>query len=87
MTPEQLKEMVMQQFRSMGLLRCLDLEDSEFTELPTFFEVAHLSLDLTVNDPSVVCAAKSIAEQIKADLLMQQGVELEILVRTKALVS
>jgi hypothetical protein len=87
MTPSMLREVVVEQFRYMGLLQCLDLEESEFRELPTFFEVSHLSMDLAVNDPEAIPVVQSVADQLKTDLLVERGVELEVLVRGKALVN
>jgi hypothetical protein len=71
----------------MGLLPCLDLDDSEFRELPTFFEVSHLSVDLTVTDTAVLPTVQSVADQLRIDLLVERGIELEVLVRTKACVN
>jgi hypothetical protein len=87
MTVAMLKEVVVEQFRSVGLLQCLDLGESEFRELPTFFEVSHLSMDLAVCDPEAIPVVQSIADQMKTDLFVERGVELEVLVRAKALVN
>jgi hypothetical protein len=87
MTPSMLKEVVVEQFKSMGLLQCLDLGESEFRELPTFFQISHLSMDLAVYDPEAIPVVQSIADQLKTDLLVERSVELEVLVRGKALVN
>lgn len=87
MTPSMLREVVVEKFKSMGLLQCLDLGESEFRELPTFFEVSHLSMDLAVSDPEAIPVVQSVADQLKTDLFVERGVELEVLVRGKALVN
>ncbi len=87
MTPATLKEIVEQQFKAMGLLQCLDFGDSEFRELPAFFEVSHLSMDLTVTDAAVISVVQSVADQLKTDLFNQRGIELDVLVRSKAMVN
>lgn len=68
----------------MGLLSCLDLEDSEFRELPTFFEVSHLAMDLTVTDSAILASAQSIADALRTELSTERGVELEVLVRARS---
>ncbi len=83
MTPEQLKAIVVKQFEATGLLGCLDLEHSEFRELPRFFETSHLSMDLTISDASLASVACCLASQVKSDLSVSQGVEVEVSIRTK----
>lgn len=87
MTPTMLKVVITEKFKAMGLLPCLDLDDSEFRELPTFFEVSHLSVDLTVTDTAVLPTVQSVADQLRIDLLVERGIELEVLVRTKACIN
>ncbi len=84
MTPEQLKAIVVERFEAAGLLGCLDLEHSAFRELPRFFETSHLSMDLTMADASLASVACSLAGQVKSDLFLSQGVEVEVSIRTKA---
>jgi hypothetical protein len=83
MTPEQLKAIVVEQFDAAGLLGSLDLEDSEFRELPRFFETSHLSIDLTIADVSLAPVAGSLANQVKSDLFVSQGVEVDVSIRAK----
>jgi hypothetical protein len=64
----------------------LDLEDSKFSELPAFFEVSHLALDLTIDDPALIPVASSLTNQLKSDLYLEQGVELDVVVRAKTFV-
>jgi len=86
MTTGQLKDLVVQQFKTVGLLHCLDIDDSKFEELPTFFEVSHLAAELSVTDASLVPVAASLADQLKADLAASHGIELEVVIRSKVLV-
>jgi hypothetical protein len=87
MTPEQLKAIVVEQFEAAGLLGCLDLEQSEFRELPRFFETSHLSMDLMIADASLAAVAWSLAGEVKSELSMSRGVEVDLLIRTKTNVS
>ena len=86
MTPEQLKALVLARFHAVGLLDVIDLQDSTFGELPRFFEVSHLSMDLTVTDPCFAPAVRSLVDQIKSDLFVSRGVELDAGTRCTALV-
>lgn len=85
MTPEQLKVVFAKRFQAAGLLHGLDLEESKFSERPRFFEVSHLAVELSVTDPSLVAAVSSLADQVKSDLFVGHGVELDVLIRTKTL--
>ncbi len=76
MTPDALRKRVTEEFNDMGLLKCLDVETSAFSELPRLFEVSHLFMRLVLDDVAAVAAAGSIAAEIKRDL-ERQGVELE----------
>ena len=86
MNPEQLKAIVRERFQAVGLLHCLDLEDSKFNEFPAFFEVSHLTLDLTIDDPSLLPVASSLTNQLKSELYLEHGVELDVVVRAKTFV-
>lgn len=85
MNPEQLKNIVMGRFQAAGLLDCLDLGDSRFSELPRFFEVAHFRIELSVKDAALATAVRQIAERMKSELSVSRGVELDVLIQTRAL--
>ena len=80
MTPDGLKNRVVEEFNSNGLLKCLVVETSAFRELPHFFEASHLSMRLVLDDVAAVAVASCIAAEIKRDL-EGQGVELEYEIR------
>lgn len=80
MTPDALKKRVVEEFNSIGLLKCLDVETSAFRELPRFFEASHLSMRLVLDNVATVAAASCVAAAIKRDL-ERQGVELEYEIR------
>jgi hypothetical protein len=82
MTPEALKNRVVEEFESSGLLKSLDVETSAFDELPRFFQGIHLSMRLVLDDVGAVAMASSIAAEIKRDL-ERQGIELEYEIRTQ----
>jgi|SRR5271165_2679032 len=82
MTPNALRKRVMEEFDSIGLLKCLDVETSAFGELPRFFEVSHLCMRLVLDDVAAVAAGSSIAAEIKRDL-GRQGIELEYEIRAQ----
>lgn len=82
MTPDVLKQRVVEEFNSIGLLKSLDVETSAFRELPRLFEVSHLSMRLVLDDVGAVTAASSIAAEIKREL-ERQGVELEYEIRAQ----
>jgi len=82
MTPEALKKRVIEELDSIGLLKCLDVETSAFSELPRFFEASHLSMLLVLDDVAAVAVAGSIVAEIKRDL-ERQGVELEYEIRAQ----
>jgi hypothetical protein len=84
MTPEQLKAIVVEQFETAGLLGCLQLEDSEFRELPRFFETSHLAMELTIADPSLASVTHHVAEEVKSDLFLNRGVEVDVHIRIKS---
>src|ERR1700758_1331672 len=54
-----------------------------FRELPRFFETSHLSMDLTIADVSLAPVAGSLANQVKSDLFVSQGVEVDVSIRAK----
>ena len=76
MTADELKKQVVEQFDSASLTRSLELEASDFSELPRFFEVSHLKMRIALNDQTAVAAASKILAGIKRDI-QQQGVELD----------
>jgi hypothetical protein len=80
MTPDALKKRVVEDFKSLGLLKSLDVETSNFSELPRMFEVGHLSMRLVLDDVGAVAEASRIAAEIKHDL-ERHGVELEFEIR------
>jgi hypothetical protein len=80
MNPEALKQRVLDEFESIGLLKCLDTETSAFNELPRFFETSHLCMRLVLDDVGAVAAASNVAAEIKRDL-ERQGIELEYEIR------
>jgi hypothetical protein len=82
MTPDILKKRVIEEFNSIGLLKCLDIETSVFGELPRLFEVSHLSMRLVIDDLAGVAAANSIAAELKREL-EREGVELEYEIRAQ----
>jgi len=82
MTPDALKKKVVDECNSIGLLNCLDVETSAFSELPRFFETSHLSMWLVLNDVAAVAAVSTIAAKIKRDL-QRQGVEVEYEIRAQ----
>lgn len=82
MTPDALKKRVVEEFKSIGLLKSLDVETSTFSELPRLFEVSHLSMRLVLDDVGAVAAASNLAAEIKRDL-ERQGVELEFEIRSQ----
>ena len=86
MSAEQLKAIVAERFQAVGLLHCLDLEDSTFDELPRFFEESHLTMELSITEPSLVPVACSLTNQLKSDLSLKHGVELEVVVRARTLI-
>jgi hypothetical protein len=75
-TPDALRQRVLEELDSANLLPCLELEASVFCELPPLFEVSHLSMRLTLNDVAAVAMTSSIAAKLKRDL-QQHGIELE----------
>ena len=86
MNPEHLRAIVIERFQAAGMLHCLDLEDSKFNEMPTFFEVSHLVMELSISDPSLAAVARRLMNQLKSDLSQEHSVELEVVVRAKTLV-
>lgn len=86
MNPEQLRAIVTERFQAVGLLHCLDLADSKFNELPRFFEESHLTMELSITDPSLVPVACNLMNQLKSNLSLEHGVELEVVVRDKTLI-
>ena len=86
MNSEHLKAIVIERFRAVGMLHCLDLEDSKFNEMSTFFEVSHLVMELSISDPLLAPVACSLMNQLKSDLFQEHGVELEVVVRAQTLV-
>ena len=80
MSPDALKKRVVDEFKSTGLLKSLDVDTSDFRELPRLFEVGHLSMRLVLDEINTVAAANSIAAKIKGDL-ERQGIELEYEIR------
>ncbi len=86
MTQNALKERIVKEFESAGLIKCLELEESGFRELPGFFEVSHLAICLTLNDVAALAGAGSIAAKLKSDL-HQEGIELDYAIRVQWAVS
>jgi len=80
MSPEALKKRVMEEFKSSGLLKSLDVETSAFHELPRLLKVRHLSMRLVLDDVGALAAASSIAAEIKRDL-EHEGIDLEYEIR------
>jgi len=80
MTADALKKRVVEEFKSLGLLKSLDVETSDFSELPRLFEVSHLSMRLVLDDVGAVAQATRVAAEIKRDL-ERHGVELEFEIR------
>ncbi len=80
MTLEDLRTRVMAEFNSAGLQRYLNLQESQFREMPTFFEAAHFYMELTVSDGDVLPLATNIALRVKGELL-KAGVELDYTVK------
>ncbi len=76
MTPDALKKRVLQEFDSASVLESVELNESLFVELPRLFEVSHLSMQIVLNDQTVMATVSQIAAKLKRDL-HQQGVELE----------
>ena len=87
MTAEQLKAVVIEEFEAAGLLGFLDLENSEFRELPRFFEVSHLEMELAVTEHSFIPVVSTLAEQVKNELSLSRGIEVDVLIRARILVS
>jgi hypothetical protein len=87
MTAEQLKATVIEQFEAAGLVGYLDLESSEFRELPRFFEVSHLEMELAVTEQSFLPGVRRLAEQVKSELFLSRGIEVDVLIRARTLVS
>ncbi len=79
MTTEDLKNRVVAEFKELGLGAQLDLAESDFRELPTFFEVSHFSMGLAVTE-DVIDVATSIATDLRSSL-QKQGIELDYVVR------
>ena len=82
MSPDALKKRILEEFNGSGLLEFLDVETSAFRELPRFFEASHLSMQLVLEDASVLAAASAIAAKMKREL-DQQGIELEYEIRVQ----
>ena len=59
MSPDGLKKRILEEFNGSGLLEFLDVETSAFRELPRFFEASHLSMQLVLEDASVLAAASA----------------------------
>ena len=82
MTKDDLRRMIVAEFKSAGLEHYLELNESEFHELSTFFEVSHLSMELVLNHSEAKAAVSAIVTKVKSDL-QRRGIELEHLVRIK----
>jgi hypothetical protein len=76
MTPDKLKNQVVEVFDTASLLNCLELDTSYFRELPRLFETAHLFMRITLNNQSAIASASTIAAKLKREL-QQRGIELE----------
>ena len=86
MTPDVLKEKVIEEFDSASLLKCLELDASLFREIPRLFEVGHLSMRVVLNDQSALAAASNIAAKLKRDLQLR-GVELDYVIAVRWVVA
>lgn len=82
MTPNELKNKVVEEFDSANLLKSLELDASSFRELPRLFESSHLSMRIMLNNQAAMAIASSIAAKLKSDL-QQLGVELEYTIVTQ----
>jgi len=82
MTPHALRKKVVEEFDSLGLLKCLDLETSAFSELPRCFEAPPVLMRLVLNDVAAVAEASSIAAKMKRDL-ERQGVQFQYEIRAQ----
>jgi len=80
MKPDDLKQRVLEEFSSIGLLKSLDIESSAFKELPRLFEASHIGMRLVLANVAAVAAASSIAAKMKRDV-EREGVELEYEIR------
>jgi hypothetical protein len=76
MSPDELRNKVVEAFDSVSLLKSLELDASSFRELPRLFESSHLSMRITLNDQAAMAVASSIAANLKR-CLQQSGIELE----------
>ena len=83
MTREALKNRLMTEFNSAGILHTLDTANSRFEELPVFFDVAHLFMRVVLNDPGVLAQANQLATKLKLDLV-HKGIEVDYVVRAKS---
>jgi hypothetical protein len=82
MTPNELKNKVVEAFDSANVLTSLEVDASSFRELPRLFESSHLSMRIMLNDQAAMAVAGSIAAKLKSDL-QQAGVELEYSIITQ----
>ena len=82
MTPNELKNKVVEAFDSADVLTSLEVDASSFCELPRLFESSHLSMRIMLNDQAAMAVASSSAAKLKSDL-QQVGVELEYSIITQ----
>ncbi|MGB8888462.1 MAG: hypothetical protein WCC87_17165 [Candidatus Korobacteraceae bacterium] len=82
MTPNELKNKVVEAFDSAKLLTSLEVDASSFHELPRLFESSHLCMRIMLNDQAAMAVASNIAAKLKSDL-QQMGIELEYSIITQ----
>jgi len=83
MTTQTLKSGAVERFASVGLLKDVDLERSEFSELPRFFEVSHFFMRVILNNAASLPRSNEIAARMKHDL-QYQGIELDYVVQVQS---
>jgi len=83
MTTQTLKQHMVEKLASAGLLQDVDLEKSEFSELPRFFETSHFFMRLIVHSGASLPRSREIAARMKQNL-QSQGIELDYLVQAQS---
>ena len=83
MTKQTLKHHMVEKFALAGLLQDVDLERSQFSELPRFFEASHFFVRLIVQNPDSLARSKEIAIRMKQELQFQ-GIELDYVVQAQS---